>query len=56
QNGACVSTELELLAQALFVPPSLNCPRARGEGGLTEAASSGGSPPAEATTVLGTTG
>ena len=34
----------------------LNCPRARGEGRLTEAAGSGGAPPAEAATVLGTAG
>ena len=46
----------ELLARGLFPLPSLNCPRARGEGGLTEAAGSGGAPAAKATTVLGTTG
>ena len=56
RNGTCISAELELLAQGLILPPSLNCPGARGEGGLTEAASSGGAPAAEATTVLGTTG
>ena len=56
QNGARVSAELELLARGLFPPPSLNCPGARGEGGLTEAASPGGAPAAEATTVLGTAG
>ncbi|TEA30172.1 hypothetical protein DBR06_SOUSAS4810043, partial [Sousa chinensis] len=43
-------------AQGLFPPPSGNCPGARGEGGLTEAASSGGVPPAKAATVLGTAG
>ncbi|TEA39963.1 hypothetical protein DBR06_SOUSAS2910002, partial [Sousa chinensis] len=55
QNAACISSELELLAQGLFPPPSLNCPRAQGEGGLTKASSSGGSP-AKAATVLGTMG
>ncbi|TEA28754.1 hypothetical protein DBR06_SOUSAS24510006, partial [Sousa chinensis] len=54
QNGARASAELELLAWGLFVPPSLNCPGAREEGGLTEAAGSVGAPPAEAATVLGT--
>ena len=54
QNGARVSAELELLARGLFPLPSLNCPGARGEGGLTEAAGSGGAPAAEAATVLGT--
>ncbi|TEA36543.1 hypothetical protein DBR06_SOUSAS15910014, partial [Sousa chinensis] len=56
QKGARVSTELELLAQGLFPPPSLNYPRARGEGSLTEAASFGGAPAAKAVTVLRTTG
>ncbi|TEA38892.1 hypothetical protein DBR06_SOUSAS610273, partial [Sousa chinensis] len=56
QNGACVSTELELLAQGLFPPLSLNCPGAQGEGDLTEAAGSGWASAAEAATVLGTTG
>ncbi|TEA31349.1 hypothetical protein DBR06_SOUSAS710130, partial [Sousa chinensis] len=56
QNGACVSADLELLARGLFPPPSLNCPRDRGEGDLTEAAGSGGALPAEAATVLGTAG
>ncbi|TEA40907.1 hypothetical protein DBR06_SOUSAS49210003, partial [Sousa chinensis] len=49
-----VSTELELLARGLFPPPSLNCPGARTEGSLTEAAGSGGAPAAKAMTVLGT--
>ncbi|TEA33789.1 hypothetical protein DBR06_SOUSAS10110003, partial [Sousa chinensis] len=40
----------------LFPPPSLNYPGARGEGGHTEAAGSGGAPAAEAATVLGTAG
>ncbi|TEA41941.1 hypothetical protein DBR06_SOUSAS19910003, partial [Sousa chinensis] len=48
--------ELELPAQGLFPPLSRNCPRARGEGGLTEAASSGGAPVPEAATVVGTVG
>ncbi|TEA33457.1 hypothetical protein DBR06_SOUSAS8010364, partial [Sousa chinensis] len=56
QNAARISTELELLARGLFPPPSLNCPGARGEGGLTEVAGSGGPPAAEAATVLGTAG
>ena len=56
QNGARVSAELELPARGLFPPPSLKCPGARGEGGLTEAAGSGGAPAAKATTVLGTAG
>ncbi|TEA39816.1 hypothetical protein DBR06_SOUSAS4610048, partial [Sousa chinensis] len=34
----------------------MKCPGARGEGGLTKAAGSGGTPPAEAATVLGTAG
>ena len=48
--------ELELLARGLFPLPLLNCPRAREEGGLTEAAVSGGSPTAEAVTILETVG
>ena len=40
----------------LFPPPSRNCPGARGEGDLTEAAGSGGAPAAEAVTVAGTAG
>ncbi|TEA31983.1 hypothetical protein DBR06_SOUSAS15210020, partial [Sousa chinensis] len=48
--------ELEHPAQGLFPPPSRNCPGARGEGGLTEAANSGGAPAAEAVTVVGTLG
>ncbi|TEA29435.1 hypothetical protein DBR06_SOUSAS8610127, partial [Sousa chinensis] len=56
QNGAHVSAELELPVPGLFPPPSRNCPRARGEGGLTEAAGSGGAPVAEAGTVVGTAG
>ncbi|TEA37653.1 hypothetical protein DBR06_SOUSAS5310098, partial [Sousa chinensis] len=56
ENGAHVSAELELPARGLFPPPSRNCPGARGEGGLTEAASSGGAPAAEAATILGTAG
>ena len=55
-NGAQVSTELELLAWGLVPPLSLNCPGAQGEGGLTEAAGSGGAPAAKAMTVLGTAG
>ncbi|TEA34226.1 hypothetical protein DBR06_SOUSAS2710105, partial [Sousa chinensis] len=55
-NGACVSAEVELLAWSLFPLPSLNCPRAREEDSLTEAAGSGRAPAAEATTVLGTMG
>ncbi|TEA34455.1 hypothetical protein DBR06_SOUSAS23310013, partial [Sousa chinensis] len=51
-----LSAELELVARGLLLPPSLNCPGARGEGSLTEAAGSGGAPPAKAATVLGTTG
>ncbi|TEA32462.1 hypothetical protein DBR06_SOUSAS8110006, partial [Sousa chinensis] len=46
----------ELLARGLFPPLSLNCPGARGKGGLTEPAGYGGAPAAEAVTVLGTTG
>ncbi|TEA35672.1 hypothetical protein DBR06_SOUSAS1110016, partial [Sousa chinensis] len=57
QNGARVSSEPELpAARGLFPPPSGNCPGARGEGGLTEAAGSGGAPAAEAATVVGTAG
>ncbi|TEA26033.1 hypothetical protein DBR06_SOUSAS21510004, partial [Sousa chinensis] len=57
ENGARVSAELELqAAQGLFLPPSWNFPRARGEGGLTEAASTGGAPAAEGTTVMQTAG
>ncbi|TEA28558.1 hypothetical protein DBR06_SOUSAS2010198, partial [Sousa chinensis] len=56
QNRACVSTELELLARGLFPLPSLNFPGARGEGGLTEAAGSGGASPAKTMTILGTAG
>ncbi|TEA34763.1 hypothetical protein DBR06_SOUSAS46610001, partial [Sousa chinensis] len=56
ENGARVSTELKRLARGLFPPPSLNCPGAREEGGLTEAAGSGGAPAAKAMTVLGTAG
>ncbi len=56
-NRARVSSELELPARAgLFPPPSRNCPGARGEGHLTEAAGSGGAPAAEAVTVAGTAG
>ncbi|TEA09894.1 hypothetical protein DBR06_SOUSAS12110002, partial [Sousa chinensis] len=55
-DGARVSAEMELPAGGLFPPPSWNCHRARGEGGLNEAASSGGAPAAEAATVLGTAG
>ena len=44
------------MARGLFPPPSLKCPGARGEGGLTEAAGSGGSPAAEVATVLGIAG
>ncbi|TEA38667.1 hypothetical protein DBR06_SOUSAS23510002, partial [Sousa chinensis] len=40
----------------LFPPLSLSCPRAQWEGDLTEAGGSGGTPPAEAAIVLGTTG
>ncbi|TEA41815.1 hypothetical protein DBR06_SOUSAS2410064, partial [Sousa chinensis] len=54
QNGARVSAELELPAGGLFPPPSRNCPGARRESGLTEAAGSGGAPVAEATTVVRT--
>ncbi|TEA35646.1 hypothetical protein DBR06_SOUSAS29110004, partial [Sousa chinensis] len=46
----------ELLAQGLFPPLSLNCPRAQEEGGLTEAAGSRGAPATKAVTVLGTVG
>ncbi|TEA36792.1 hypothetical protein DBR06_SOUSAS310216, partial [Sousa chinensis] len=56
ENGARVSTELERLARGLFPPPSRNCPGARGEGSLTEAAGSGGAPAAKAATVAGTAG
>ncbi|TEA41798.1 hypothetical protein DBR06_SOUSAS2410042, partial [Sousa chinensis] len=56
QNGAHVCAELELLARSLFPPPSRNCPGARGEGGLTEAAGSGGAPAAEAAIVVETAG
>ncbi|TEA35138.1 hypothetical protein DBR06_SOUSAS49310002, partial [Sousa chinensis] len=57
QNGARVSADLELpAARGLFPSPSRNCPGARGEGGLTEAARSGGAPAAEAATVVCTTG
>eukprot|EP00069_Balaena_mysticetus_P006124 bmy_18404T0 len=56
QNGTRVSAQLELPARGLFPPSSLKCPGARGEIGLTEAASSGGAPAAEAATVLGTAG
>ncbi|TEA26132.1 hypothetical protein DBR06_SOUSAS8510012, partial [Sousa chinensis] len=42
ENGAHISAELELPAQGLFPPLSLNCHGAQGEGGLTEAAGSGG--------------
>ncbi|TEA36406.1 hypothetical protein DBR06_SOUSAS16310023, partial [Sousa chinensis] len=56
ENGAHVSTELELPARGLFPPLSWNCPGARGEGSLTEAAGSGGAPGAEAATVVGTAG
>ena len=56
QSGARVSAELELPAQGLFPPPSRNCPGARGEGDLTEAAGCGGAPVDEAATVLGTAG
>ncbi|TEA37683.1 hypothetical protein DBR06_SOUSAS127110001, partial [Sousa chinensis] len=56
KNGARVSAELELAARGLFPPPSRNCPGGRGEGGLTEAAGSGGAPAAEAATVVGTAG
>ncbi|TEA35702.1 hypothetical protein DBR06_SOUSAS1110051, partial [Sousa chinensis] len=56
KNGARVSAQLELPARGLFPLQSRNCPRARGEGGLTEAAGSGGAPAAKAATVLGTTG
>ena len=55
-NRARVSSELELLAQGLFPPLSRNCPGARGEGDLTEAAGSGGAPAPEAMTVVGTAG
>ena len=55
-NRARVSSELELPARGLFPPPSRNCPGARGEGDLTEAAVSGGAPAAEAMTVAGTAG
>ncbi|TEA30131.1 hypothetical protein DBR06_SOUSAS53610002, partial [Sousa chinensis] len=48
--------ELELPARGLFTPPSGNCPGARAEGGLTEAAGFGGAPAPEATTVAGTAG
>ncbi|KAJ8782147.1 hypothetical protein J1605_010400, partial [Eschrichtius robustus] len=44
------------LGRGLFPPPSRNCPGARGEGDLTEAAGSGGAPAAEAVTVAGTAG
>ena len=44
------------LGWGLFPPPSQNCPGARGEGNLTEAAGSGGAPAAEAVTVAGTAG
>ncbi|TEA36660.1 hypothetical protein DBR06_SOUSAS310058, partial [Sousa chinensis] len=56
QNRARVSTELELQACGLFPPLSLSCSGAQWDGGLTEAACFGGTPPAEATTVLGTAG
>ncbi|TEA39132.1 hypothetical protein DBR06_SOUSAS13510043, partial [Sousa chinensis] len=56
ENGARISAELEFPDRGLFPLPSQNCPGARGEGGLTEAASSEGAPEAEATTVLKTTG
>ncbi|TEA30234.1 hypothetical protein DBR06_SOUSAS12710009, partial [Sousa chinensis] len=56
QNGARVSAELELPALGLFLPLSRNCPGARGEGGLIEAAGSGGALAAEAATVVGTAG
>ncbi|TEA34781.1 hypothetical protein DBR06_SOUSAS11910001, partial [Sousa chinensis] len=46
----------EILAWGLFPLLSLNFPRARGEGGLTEAAGSGGVPAAKAVTLLGTAG
>ncbi|TEA35611.1 hypothetical protein DBR06_SOUSAS21710040, partial [Sousa chinensis] len=49
-----MNSELELPARGLFPPPSRNCPGGRGEGGLTEATSSGGAPAAEATTDGGT--
>ncbi|TEA23284.1 hypothetical protein DBR06_SOUSAS5510112, partial [Sousa chinensis] len=51
-----VSAKLELPARGLFPPPSRNCPGARGEGDLTEAAGSGGAPAAEAVTVERTAG
>ncbi|TEA40349.1 hypothetical protein DBR06_SOUSAS26010005, partial [Sousa chinensis] len=50
------SAELERPARGLFPPSSRNCPRAQGEGGLTEAAGSGGALAAEAATVMGTAG
>ncbi|TEA37297.1 hypothetical protein DBR06_SOUSAS6710031, partial [Sousa chinensis] len=50
------SAEMELPARGLFPPPSWNCPGAREEGGLTEAAGSGGAPVAKATTVMWTAG
>ncbi|TEA28397.1 hypothetical protein DBR06_SOUSAS2010001, partial [Sousa chinensis] len=56
QNGARVSADLELPARGFFPPPSRNCPGTRGEGGLTEAAGSGGAPAAEAATVVRTAG
>ncbi|TEA25661.1 hypothetical protein DBR06_SOUSAS2510082, partial [Sousa chinensis] len=56
ENGAHVSAELELPARGLFPLPSRNFPGARGEGGLTEAAGSGGAPAAEAATIVGTAG
>ncbi|TEA30555.1 hypothetical protein DBR06_SOUSAS29810029, partial [Sousa chinensis] len=55
-NGAHISAELEHPAWGIFSPPSRNCPGAQGEGGLTEAAGSGGSPAAKAATVVGTAG
>ncbi|TEA26008.1 hypothetical protein DBR06_SOUSAS3210062, partial [Sousa chinensis] len=52
ENGVRISTELEPPARGLFPPPSRNCPGALGEGGLTEAAGSGGAMVAEAVTVV----
>ncbi|TEA25119.1 hypothetical protein DBR06_SOUSAS34710001, partial [Sousa chinensis] len=46
----------ELPKLRVFPPPSVNCPGARGEGGLTEATGSGGAPAAEVATVVGTAG
>ncbi|TEA30065.1 hypothetical protein DBR06_SOUSAS27110002, partial [Sousa chinensis] len=43
-------------ARGLFPLPSQNCPRGRGEGSLTEAAGSAGSPVPEAMSVMRTTG